>query len=134
MSVAPWYMDGGRAQALLTNAVGALVFLAMACLFLDRSLSGNLMSAVAVIGLVLLAVRRDLDRTDLQFLLVVAVLPLMYLVNMLIHGFAGSIMGRPARLLIGFLAFYVVRRAALPKSLFFDGCATGAIAAGLVAM
>ena len=134
MSVAPWPPGGSRAQALLSNLVGALVFLALACLFVDRSLSGNLISAVAVIGLVLLAVRRDPDRTDLQFLLVVAVLPLMYLVNMLIHGFGGSILGRPARLLIGFLAFYAVRRSQLSAALFFDGCATGAIAAGLIAM
>jgi O-antigen ligase len=110
------------------------VFLALACLFIERRWTGYLTGAIALTGLAVLATRRDFDRTDLQFLLVVGLLPAAYLANMLIHGFGSSIFGRPARLLIGFFAFYAIRRAAPPPILFFDGCATGAVAAGLIAL
>jgi O-antigen ligase len=118
----------------LSQWVGFLVFLALACLFIERRWTGYLMGAIALTGLAVLATRRDFDRTDLQFLLVVGLLPAAYLANMLIHGFGSSIFGRPARLLIGFFAFYAIRRAAPPPILFFDGCATGAVAAGLIAL
>jgi O-antigen ligase len=121
-------------ERLLSQWVGLLVFLAAACLFVDRRWTGYLTGTVALTGMVQLAWRRDFDRTDLQFLIVVGLLPAAFLLNMLIHGFGSSIFGRPARLLIAYFAFYAIRRSAAQPMLFFDGCATGAIAAGLIAI
>lgn len=119
---------------LLSQWIGLLVFLAVACLFVERRWTGYLMSLVALTGLALLARRRDFDRTDAEFLLIAGVLPAAFLLNMMIHGFGGSILGRPLRLLIGFFAFYAIRRASPAPMLFFDGCAGGAVVAGLVAI
>jgi O-antigen ligase len=121
-------------ERLLSQWVGFLVFLAVACLFIDRRWTGYLTGLVALTGMAQLAWRREFDRTDVEFLLVVGLLPAAFLLNMLIHGFGSSIFGRPARLLIAYFAFYAIRRCAAQPMLFFDGCATGAIAAGLIAI
>ena len=114
--------------------VGLLVFLAAGCMFVDRKWTGYATSTLGLTGLILLVQRREFDRTDLEFFIVAAMLPAAVLLNMVIHGFAGSILGRPARLLTGFLAFYAIRRAGPRPVLFFDGCATGAVAGGLIAI
>jgi len=115
-------------------AVGMLVFLAIASMFLARAWTGYLTGVIALAGVVLLLVRREFDRTDGQVLLILALLPGAYLANMLIHGFGSSIFGRPARLLIAFFAYYAIRRVRPSPLAFFDGCAAGAIFAGAIAV
>ena len=89
--------------------------------------------ALLLLGAIQLVRLREWDVVDTRFLAILALIPGSYVLNMLIHGFSGPLLDRPARMLGGFFLFYLMRRVAVPGLLVFDACAVAAGSAGLVA-
>lgn len=117
----------------LVLLTAGLFVLAMAVLFFHRSWTGQVALALLLLGAIHLVRVREWDALDTRFLLILALIPISYVVNMLIHGFSGPLFDRPARMLGGVFLFYLIRRVAVPSLLVFDACAVAAGSAGLVA-
>lgn len=117
----------------LVLLTAGLFVLAMSVLFFHRSWTGRVALALLLLGAIQLVRLREWDAVDTRFLAVVALIPGAYMLNMLIHGFSGPLLDRPARMLGGFFLFYLMRRVAVPSLVVFDACAVAAGSAGLVA-
>lgn len=105
----------------------------LALLMLAPRLAAWLAVPLALAGLARLIAQRRLERSEREFLLLAAILPLAYLLNMAVHGWDPGLLERPSRLLIGALVVLWLSRIGLPRDALFWSVVACALSAAAVA-
>ncbi len=94
-----------------TPTVTYLVCGAFLTLMISSKISATLQIFLVLSGMITLHFTRTIDSEELRYLGVMAILPLFYLINMLLHGWEISFLDRPLYLIWYFLIFIAIRRA-----------------------
>ena len=115
--------------------LGRLLLVFLAGLMLSGALARNLASLLVLMGVFAIFLPgRFIDRLDWRFMLVAALLPAAYLLNMAVLGWNMRVFDRPAHLLWAIPVYLLVRRCGLSWRALLVGFAAAGLAAGGVAL
>ncbi|HWV63059.1 MAG TPA: hypothetical protein VN019_05490, partial [Oxalicibacterium sp.] len=114
-----------RAKFMLT----AYVMLCLPLLMVSPKATGWLAGVLTIIGFVCLVRSRDVRAIDWHFLAVCLILPLAYLWNMLIMGWAPGFLFRPTHLLWALMIYFLIGHYGVHRNALFYGACAAAFAA-----
>lgn len=113
----------------IKTVMSAAVMICLPLLMAFPIVAGWLAALMAIAGLVVLIRYRHPDSMHWHFLALCLVLPVSYLLNMAMTGWAPGYLDRPAHLLLGWMIFFLIGRYGLKRDTLFYAAFVAALTA-----